>query len=188
MTKNKTGVWALGILLALGLLLVVLYNGLASSREEILTRESDIATQLQRRGDLIPNLVKTVKRFTEHETAVIDKVTSARAQLAGARSMAAKAQADAALTSALQGLLVVVENYPQIKADTVYTGLMDELSGTENRIAVARKNYNDAVRLYNQRLVGFPGNIIGGMLGFTRAEYFTANPASTTTPDVGSGL
>ena len=188
MANNKTGVWALGILLALGLLLVVLYNGLASSREEILTRESDIATQLQRRGDLIPNLVKTVKRFTEHETAVIDKVTSARAQLAGARSMAAKAQADAALTSALQGLLVVVENYPQIKADTVYTGLMDELAGTENRIAVARKNYNDAVRLYNQRLVGFPGNVIGGMLGFTRAEYFTANPASTAAPDVGSGL
>lgn len=188
MSGKRTLGFLVGVPLALILLTIVLYNGLAGSRETVMTRESDIATQLQRRGDLVPNLVKAVKRFTEHETAVIEKVTAARARLAGARTLAEKGQADAELGTALQGLMVVVENYPQLKSDTVYVGLMDELSGTENRIAVARKNYNEAVRAYNLRLVGFPSNLIGNLFGFVRAEYFEAAPAATAVPDVGAGL
>lgn len=178
----------LGILLLLGLFAVFQYNGLVSAREAVTTREANISTQLQRRMDLIPNLVKSVKRFTEHENEVIAKVTEARAQLAGAKTMTERAQGDAALSSALKGLMVVVENYPQLKSDTVYVGLMDELSGTENRIAVSRTAYNEAVQTYNTQIITFPSNLFAGMFGFVKADYFRADPAASQVPDVGSML
>lgn len=188
MSGNKVLVIIGGILLVLCLYAVSSYNGLASAREEVATRSSDIGAQLQRRMDLIPNLVASVKRFTEHESSVIDKVVKARAQLAGAQSMTEKADADAALSGALKGLMVIVENYPQLKSDTVYVGLMDELAGTENRIAVSRKAYNEAVRAYNTEIITFPTNILAGAMGFAKADYFQARPEAANVPDVGSLL
>ncbi len=178
----------IGILLAACLFIAFQYNGLVSARETVDSRASDISTQLQRRMDLIPNLVSSVKRFTEHESSIVDSVVKARAQLAGAQTMAEKAEADAALGSALKGLMLVVENYPQLKSDTVYVGLMDELAGTENRIAVSRKAYNDAVRGYNTGLITFPSNLVANALGFSKAEYFQASPDAAKVPDVGGML
>ncbi len=168
--------------------MVMQYNGLALGREEVAARSADIATQLQRRMDIIPNLVASVRRFTVHESEVLEKVVAARAQLAGANSMAERAQGDAILNSALKGLLVVVENYPQLKADTIYVGLMDELTGTENRIAVARKNYNETVLAYNKKLVRFPTFLVARVMGFVRADLFQAAPEAARVPDVRSLL
>lgn len=160
------------------------YNGLASGRESVETASANIDTQLQRRADLIPNLVETVKGFAAQEQAVIDSVTSARAQLTGAQTMAEKAEANEELTSALSRLLVVVENYPELKSNQAYVGLMDELAGTENRISVARDDYNSVVRSYNQKVVTLPGSLIAGMFGFEKAEYFTASDGAQTPPTV----
>ena len=126
--------------------LAVSYNGLAGSRESVETAQADVDTMLQRRADLIPNLVSIVKSYAKHETEVFDKVLEARSQLMDAYTMEEKAEADQQVESALNGLKVVVENYPELKSDTTYVSLMDELSGSENRISVARKDYNDAVK------------------------------------------
>ena len=161
------------------------YNGLAAASEAVATGQASIDTQLQRRADLIPNLVAMVKNFAAHETEIIDSVTEARAQLAGASTMAEKAEADGELSSALNRLMVVVENYPELKSDATYTSLMDELAGTENRIAVARDDYNAIVRSYNTKVITFPGRIFAGMFGFEKAEYFQASEGAQNAPDVG---
>lgn len=188
MKKLSGGMIALIVILVLVVIVVgggiSGYNGLAQSRETVRTAQSDIDTKLQRRADLIPNLVSTVKGFAAQEQAIIDSVTEARANLAGAQTMADKADADAALSGALSRLLVVVENYPELKSDKTFISLMDELSGTENRISVARTDYNAAARSYNNRIVGFPSNLIAGMFGFERAEYFEATPGSEVPPVV----
>ena len=136
--------------------LAVSYNGLAGSRESVETAQADVDTMLQRRADLIPNLVSTVKSYAKHEMEVFDKVLEARSQLMDAYTMEEKAEADQQVESALNGLKVVVENYPELKSDTTYVSLMDELSGSENRISVARKDYNDAVKTYNCLLYTSP--------------------------------
>lgn len=168
--------------------LAVSYNGLAGSRESVETAQADVDTMLQRRADLIPNLVSTVKSYAKHETEVFDKVLEARSQLMDADTMEEKAEADQQVESALNGLKVVVENYPELKSDTTYVSLMDELSGSENRISVARKDYNDAVKSYNTKLVKFPGNILGSVFGFEKASYFEASTSAQETPDVGELL
>lgn len=127
------------IVVLIGGFLIGSYNGLASSRENIASAQADIDTMLQRRADLIPNLVSTVKSFAAHETEVYDAVLEARTQLMNASTMQDKADADAALDAALTQLNVVVEAYPELKSDTTYIGLMDELAGSENRISTARK-------------------------------------------------
>ena len=153
-------------------------------KENVDSQSSNISTQLQRRADLIPNLVSTVKGYTSHESEVLSEISSSRAKLAGAQSMSEKAEADTELSSALSRLLVVVENYPDLKADTQFTALTDELSGTENRIAVSRRDYNAAVKEYNQKIKIFPANIISGMYGFTSADYFEASAESSKVPTV----
>lgn len=160
------------------------YNGLVGLKENVSNQSSNIEVQLQRRVDLIPNLVSTVKGYTSHESDVLTQISNARAKLAGASTMSDKASANDEVSSALSRLLVVVENYPNLKADAQFTALMDELSGTENRIAVARKDYNDAVTEYNSRIKTFPANLIAGMCGFTSADYFKASSSSTQTPTV----
>ncbi len=174
----------LGVVLLLGSMAFGGYNNLATAREAVDTSQATIDTQLQRRADLIPNLVSTVKGFAAQEQSVINSVTQARAQLTGAQTMAEKADADAALSGALSRLLVVVENYPELKSDATFTALMDELSGTENRIAVSRNDYNAAVQSYNNRIVTFPGRLFAGMLGFEKAEYFTASAGAQEVPQV----
>ena len=164
--------------------MIVTYNGLVSENESVSNAFSTIDTQLQRRADLIPNLVNTVKGYTEHEQAAIDSVTDARAKLSGAQSVSEKSEANTELTSALSRLLVVVENYPNLKADQQFIALQDELAGTENRITVARKDYNDAVRTYNTHIKTFPTNIFAGIFGFIPIDYFEADESDREVPEV----
>ncbi len=172
------------ILIAIIAGLVSSYNGVVSLAEEVDNKFATIDTMLQRRADLIPNLVNTVKGYTNQEQSVIDSVTDARAKLAGANSVEEKANADQELTSALNNLLVVVENYPDLKSSQNFINLSDELAGTENRIATARKDYNDAVKEYNTKIKRFPTNIISGMFGYGEKEYFQASEGSEEVPTV----
>ena len=119
---------------------------------------------------------------------VFDKVLEARTALVNANTVEDKAEADAQLDTALQGINVIVENYPELKSDATYIALMDELEGSENRIAVARKDYNDAVKDYNNKVIRFPGSIAASIFGFEKAEYFEADEESQTVPDVGAAL
>ncbi len=179
---------SLWIVLAVVALLVVFgfssYNSLVSMNENVNGKWSQIENMLQRRADLIPNLVNTVKGYAAHEQQAIQSVADARAKLAGAGGPAAKAQANGELNSALARLLVVVENYPNLKADKNFRALMDELSGTENRIAVARKDYNDAVQGYNTKIRSLPTSIFAGMMGFGPKEYFRAEEGAKQVPQV----
>ena len=152
--------------------------------EAVDAKFSDIDTQLQRRADLIPNLVNSVKGYMAHEQSIIDSVTTARTKLVNASSVAEKAEADNELTKALNSLLVVVENYPDIKASSNFTQLMDELSGTENRIATARRDYNNAVKEYNTYIKKFPQFIIANMFNFEAKDYFEASESANEVPQV----
>lgn len=174
-----------------GIIIVILafniigsYNRLVSLSEDVETKLSQIDNQLQRRNDLIPNLVETVKGFAAHEEEVIQSVTEARSKLAGAASLDETIEADAELSSALSRLLVVVENYPELKADANFRQLADDLSGTENRIAVARQDYNEAARRYNSAIRRFPTNIIANIFGFERVDYFEAQAGAENVPRV----
>lgn len=172
------------ILIAIIAGLVSSYNGVVSLSEDVDNKFATIDTMLQRRADLIPNLVNTVKGYTNQEQAVIDSVTDARAKLARANSVGEKANADQELSTALSNLLVVVENYPDLKSSQNFINLSDELAGTENRIATARKDYNDAVREYNTKIKRFPTNIVSGMFGYGEREYFQASEGSEEVPTV----
>jgi len=185
----KTG---LKILLVIGILIAILvisfigtYNGLVSRREEVDAAWSQIDVQLQRRYDLIPNLVATVKEYAAHEEEVFASVAEARSKLAGAASISEMAEADAELSSALSRLLAIAEAYPELKANQNFINLQDELAGTENRIATARRDYNQTARSYNTSIRRFPTNIIAGMFGFESVDYFEASEAGRETPDVG---
>ncbi|WP_318961721.1 LemA family protein [Ructibacterium gallinarum] len=160
------------------------YNGLVEEREKIDGLLANIDTQLQRRNDLIPNLVSTVQGYTDHENEVLTHIADARSKLAGAQTTEEKSKADSELSSALSRLLVVVENYPQLKADTQFIALSDELAGTENRIAVARKDYNDAAQQYNAMIKKFPKVIFANLFGFEKAEYFEATEGAEQVPQV----
>lgn len=174
----------LAVIAALVIGCIGMYNGLASDREAVETANSTISVQLQRRNDLIPNLVSTVKGFASHETEAIEAVTTARANMMGAQSASEQAAASDQLSAALARLAVVVENYPDLKANENYIALQDELAGTENRIGVARKDYNDAVRKYNTQIVKFPKNLIAGIFGFEKAAYFEASEGAQDVPQV----
>lgn len=186
MKKKTLIILAIVIIVIIALIGTVIsqYNGLAQSRESITSAESAIQTQLQRRADLIPNLVSTVKTYMEHETEVITAVTEARAKMTGSTTTEQMLEADQQLSSALSRLLVVVENYPELKSNENFIQLQDELAGTENRITAARQDYNSKVEKYNKTLISFPGNIFAGMFGFQKAEYFEATPQAQQTPDV----
>ena len=160
------------------------YNGMVSARENVDSKWSQVDNQLQRRSDLIPNLVNTVKGYAGHEKEVFQSVSDARAKMAGARSVSDKLAANADLNSALSRLLAVAENYPQLKADQNFRQLQDELSGTENRIAVARKDYNDAVQSYNTKLKSLPYSLFAGALGFTARDYFKVEETARIVPKV----
>jgi LemA protein len=187
---KKISGWAIfgnimiAIIVAIGITGVTAYNGLVGLKENVDNQSSNIDVQLQRRIDLIPNLVNTVKGITTHENAVLTEIANARAKLAGATTMPDKASANDQLSSTLNKLLVVVENYPNIRSNDQFKALMDELAGTENRIAVARKDYNDAVTAYNSRLKTFPANMVAGMFSFASADYFVASSASAEAPTV----
>ena len=160
------------------------YNGLVSKEENVTTQASNVSTMLQRRADLIPNLVNTVKGYAAHEQEAINSVTEARAALVGAKTIEDQSKANDELTGALNRLMVIVENYPDLKANTNFIQLQDELAGTENRIATARKDYNDSVKSYNTQIKKFPTNILAGMFGFDEKAYFEADENANKVPDV----
>ncbi|MDU2063562.1 MAG: LemA family protein [Sporomusaceae bacterium] len=182
--QNKTLWVVIGGIVLLLIGSVSSYNGLVNLNENVNGKWSQIENQLQRRSDLIPNLVNTVKGYAAHEQSAIQAVADARAKLGGAQGPAAKAAANGELNGALSRLLVVAENYPNLKADKNFRQLMDELSGTENRIAVARKDYNDSVQLYNTKIRTLPTSIFAGMMGFMPKEYFKADEGAKEVPKV----
>jgi LemA protein len=161
------------------------HNELVQERESITASWAQVDVVLQRRADLIPNLVETVKGYAKHEETAIDSVTSARAALGGAQTPKEKIAANGQLDSALSRLLVVVENYPNLKANENFMRLQDELSGTENRIAVERRKYNETVQKYNTDIELFPKNIAASIWGFKREDaYFKADDAAKQAPKV----
>lgn len=179
-----TGGIIIGIIVLLVMMVASTYNGLVSKEEEVEGKLADISVQLERRADLIPNLVSTVKGYTSHEQSVIDSVTSAREKLVNADDVEDKAEANQELTTALNNLFVIVENYPELKSNENFIQLQDELAGTENRIAIARSDYNNAVKDYNKTIKSFPKNILAGMFGFDEKEYFEAKESSNEVPEV----
>jgi LemA protein len=180
------------IIISLGVVALIIiiisigsYNGIVSKNETIVAKWAQVDNQLQRRNDLIPNLVNTVKGYAGYEKGVFEAVTNARSQWTKAGSLEEKVKAASAVDSALSRLLFVAENYPVLKADSSYLKLMDELAGTENRIAVERMRYNEAVRDYNVTVRMFPGNIIAGISGYKIAsEYFKAEEKAKIVPEV----
>ena len=160
------------------------YNGLVTLKQEVTQKESDIQTTLQRRADLIPNLVNTVKGYASHEEAIMKEVSDARAALVGANNTGDQLAANEQMTSALNRLLAVAENYPDLKANTNFIQLQDELSGTENRITQARRAYNDAVKTYNTKIQRFPTSLVAGIFNFEAFDYFQANAGAQEGPSV----
>ncbi|MCR5572504.1 MAG: LemA family protein [Candidatus Saccharibacteria bacterium] len=182
---KKKGIAALGIIgiiAAIGIVLIGFYVGTYNSiiglEQNVEEKASTIKTQLQRRADLIPNLVSTVKGYTKHEQSVIDSITDAREAINGANSIKELSDANNKLNTALNNLNVVIENYPDLKADTTFIGLMDELSGSENRISTARTDYNNAVKSYNTKISSIPSSIVAGMMGKQSKEYFEVTDES----------
>lgn len=184
---KKSWLWPVIILVVLVLLFMTSYNGFVNKEEDVNQSYSQIETQLQRRVDLVPNLVNTVKGYASHEKGVIKDISDARSKLAGAGSPQEKAKANDQLTGALSRLLVIQERYPNLKADKQFTQLMDELAGTENRIAVARRDYNEKVASYNKKVKRFPGALIAGIGGFDQKPYFKANANAQEPPKVDFG-
>ena len=184
----------LGCLVVLGAIVLVLliaggwlagrYNGMVQQNEQINNAWAQVKVVLQRRGDLIPNLVETVKGYAAHEKEIFENVAAARSRLAGAATPQEAAAANAGLTSALGRLLAIAENYPNLKANENFIRLQDELAGTENRIAVERRSYNETVRAYNANIKVFPNNFIAGFFSFKEREYFEAEPGAEATPKV----
>ncbi len=186
----------LGITLAVVavLLLVVfmVFGSYVSARNQMVAKDqnvksawSEVDVQLERRADLIPNLVSTVKGFTKEESSVYDDIAKARDGLMNAQTPEAKIAANGQLDSALAKVLVLTENYPQLRSSDQFMRLQDELSGTENRIGVARKRYNEAIQDYNTFVLQFPNNIWAGIAGFHQNNaYFTASPSAQSVPNV----
>jgi LemA protein len=162
----------------------IIKNELIELDESINGAWSEIDNQLQRRSDLIPNFVNTVKGYAAHEEKVYKDIADARSRLAGAQSVEEKAEGYNSMQSALSRLLVVVEQYPELKANANFIALQDELAGTENRIAVARKRYNDSVRAFNTKIRAFPGSAFAGGMGFSPRQYFEISQSAREVPQV----
>ncbi len=163
------------------------YNGLVNAEMTVEEKFATIDTQLTRRADLIPNLVNTVKGYAAHEEEIFTAVANARAKLSGSTDMDDKIEAGAELDSAISRLLVVVEQYPELKANSNFIGLMDQLEGTENRLATARMDYNKAVKNYNAKIRRFPGSIVAGMFGFEKQVMYEAPADDKDNPVVDFG-
>ena len=185
MRNGFKGIVAVIAIIAIAVLIVFSsYNGLIVSDEHVSSAWSQVENQLQRRMDLIPNLVNTVKGYAAHEEKIFTEVTRAREKLIGAGTLADKAEADLELSATLSRLIAIAENYPELKADANFRQLSDELAGTENRIATSRMDYNNAVQTYNTKIRKFPTVIIARMFGFEKKDYFKAEEGAKQVPTV----
>ncbi len=165
-------IWVIVILVVIILAIIAMYNGLVQAKMKTENAWSQIEVQLQRRFDLIPNLVEAVKGYMQHESEVLTKVTELRTSWASASTVGEKAELDNQLSGTLKTIMAVTENYPDLKADQSFTQLQEELRSTENKISYSRQFYNDSVTMYNTKLQVFPTNIIAGMFNFTPADLF----------------
>jgi LemA protein len=174
----------LGVLVVLGIYVKNTYNQMVVMQEGVNASWAQVQTVLQRRFDLIPNLVETVKGYASHEERVLTAVTEARARVGGSATPEARMRAEGELSTALTRLLVVVENYPQLKANQNFIMLQDQLEGTENRIAVERQRYNEQVMAFNRYIRMFPQNIVAGVLRFEKRAFFEAPGEAQQAPKV----
>jgi len=184
---NRVAIILILILAVIGIFVFSLfgsYNSLVALDEDVNTQWANVESKLQRRYDLIPNLVESVKGEMAQEKEVFTAIADARARLAGAGTTSEKVEASNELEGALSRLLVVAENYPELKTNQNVTALMDELAGTENRISTERDRYNEVVREYNKTIRSFPKNIMAGMFGFGERPYFEATNGAETAPKV----
>ena len=189
MKKGMLGCLVVGggvalIALIMGTSLIGRYNGMVTTNEQIDGAWAQVENVLQRRADLIPNLVATVQGFAAQEREIFTEVANARSRLAGATTPAAAAAANAGLTAGLGRLLAIAEAYPTLRSNENFIRLQDELAGSENRIAVERRRYNDAVRVYNTSVLRFPNSMLAGTFGFGEREYFEADESAQEVPDV----
>ncbi len=193
MKKGLPWIIVLVVLAVVALWGVGQYNNIVVAEESVETAWAQVETQYQRRADLIPNLVSTVKGYAAHESQTLENVINARAKAtqitvdptnATAEQLAAYQQAQGELTQALGRLLAISENYPNLKADQSFLSLQSQLEGTENRITVARNNFNETARTYNTMIRRFPNNIIAGIFNFDKKPYFEAQEGSDNAPKV----
>lgn len=193
MKKTTTIIIIVALLAAVAFWLVGKYNAMVTADENVKTAWSQVENQYQRRSDLIPNLVATIKGYAAHESQVLESVVEARAKAtqvvvdpinATPEQLAAFQAAQGELSQALGRLLAVTENYPDLKANQNFLELQAQLEGTENRIAVARNAFNEAAKAYNVLIRRFPGNIVASMFGFTQKAYFEAEPGADKAPVV----
>jgi len=185
--KKKKRVWLIGVAAVFAILVIYsfsAYNGLSNSREDVTGKGANIDTLLQRRNDLVPNLVATVKADSKQEKDLIGEITEARARLGGAQTSEQKAAASDQMSSAISRLLVIQENYPDRKSNQNYLSLQTQLEGSENRISIARQDYNKVVVDYNKKRQRFPTVFIATLFGFQRADPFQAAAGATQVPDV----
>ena len=189
----RRGYWiALGVVGFFVLILLMVFGSYIGARNQMVAKDqavkskwSEVDVQLERRSDLIPNLVETVKGFTKEESTVFGDIANARAGMLNAQGPQAKIAANGKLDSALGRLLLLTENYPQLRSSDQFMRLQDELSGTENRISVARKRYNDSIQEYNTFILQFPNNIWAGISGYRENDaYFAASPEARNAPAV----
>ena len=165
----------LAIVVVIAIVLIVIYNQLVTLRQRVQNAWSQIDVQLQRRFDLIPNLVETVKGYMTHEQETLTKVTDLRSAWADAKTVEQKAELEGQLTETLKTIMAVAENYPNLKADQSFNNLQAELSDTENKISYSRQFYNDTVTMYNTKLETFPSNLVAGMFGFKASTLFNVD-------------
>jgi LemA protein len=174
-----------GTVLLVIVALVGMYNALVGLRNQVDNAWSQIDVQLKRRHDLIPNLVETAKGYMQHERQTFESITKARSQAMGARTVEEASKAEGMLSDALSKFMLVVENYPELKANTNFLALQEELTSTENKIAFARQGYNDQVLFYNNKIQMFPSNVVAGMFNFTKRDFFEIeNAAEREVPKV----
>ena len=187
-SKKKSLLFVLAVIVVLGIFLYSFfagnYNKFVKMDVAIKAAWSQVENQLQRRYDLIPNLVETVKGYAKQERDVLVEVTNARSKVGGAGTVPDKIAANNELSSALSRLMVVVERYPDLKSNQNFLKLQDELAGTENRIAVERRRYNEQVKIYNEAIRSFPANILAGMFGFKETAFFEAPKEAQAAPKV----
>ncbi|MEN8127498.1 MAG: LemA family protein [Planctomycetota bacterium] len=175
----------IGIIFLVAVFVIGIYNALVRLRNQVDNAWSQIDVQLKRRHDLIPNLVETAKGYMEHERGTFEAITEARSRAMGAKNVSEASQAEGALTEALSKFMLVVENYPDLKANTNFLSLQETLTSTENKIAFARQGYNDQVLFYNNKIQMFPSNIIAGTFNFGKRDFFEIeNEAEREVPKV----